>query len=193
VRPQNVAIRLSDLTVYRNRTLFGSQLKADIRLDTVVITAPTQQSASAYKMDTARFPGIKNGDRLPFDNLLIFNGPVGGFVDIGIWVSRDQEHVASLPELIQKELNSDEFKTAALTLAGLAVAAPQAALIVGALGASATICNITYRLLSAAIGSSIGLYRTSLLAQEDFGVGRHPLSGTLRVQDFSFGYEILAV
>jgi len=93
--------------------------------------------------------------------------------------------------LIQKELNSAEFKTAALTLAGLVIAAPQAAIAVGALGAAATICNISSRLLSAALGQSIGLYRTSLLAQERFGLGRHPASDLMRVQDVSFGYEVL--
>jgi hypothetical protein len=58
-------------------------------------------------------------------------------------------------------------------------------------GAAATICNISSRLLSTALGTSIGLYRTSLLARDGFGVGRHPTSGATRAQDFSFAYEIL--
>src|SRR5262249_7371998 len=94
---------------------------------------------------------------------------------------------------LQRELNSKDFKAAALVLAGLAVAAPQATATVAAIGAAATICNVSARLLTAALGTSIGLYRTTLLAQEGFGQGRHPASGAMRAQDFSFGYEVLAV
>jgi len=189
--PGAVAIRLKELIVHRNRLLFGSQFKGDVRIDAVVITGGTDDPT--YQMKTASFPGIKDGDRLPFDDLLVFHGPVANFVDIAVWVSRDRKHGPSLTELLQKELSSTEFKTAAITLAGLAVAAPHAAAIVGGLGAAATICNISSRLLSAALGVSIGLYRTSALAHEGFGVGRHPSTGAVRAQDFSFAFDILDV
>jgi hypothetical protein len=192
--PKTVAIRLTDLIVHRNRMLFGGELKGDVRVDTVVVTGQSAQAAnSTYRMETAHFSGIVDGDRLPFENLLVFYGSVAAFIDLGVWVSKDKKDAPSLTDLFQKELNSGEFKAAALMLAGLAVTAPQAAVVVGALGAGATVCNISSRLLSAALGTGIGLYRTSVLAQEGFGIGRHPSSGTVRSQDFSFGFEILKV
>ena len=65
--------------------------------------------------------------------------------------------------------------------------------MVGALGASATLVNIGTKLLLQAVGKSIGLYRTSHLAFERFGEGRHPANGLMAAQDFSFGYEIVAI
>jgi hypothetical protein len=188
--PSTVAIRLKDLIVHRNRALASTE----IRLDVLVVTGPSSGSAGkAYEMKTANFPGIKDGDRLPFDNLLVYYGPVAHFLDMAVWVSRDQKDSLSLAELFKTELNSTEFKTAAAVLAGLAVAAPQAALVVGALGASATLVNIGTKLLLQAVGKSVGLYRTSHLAFERFGEGRHPANGLMVAQDFSFGYEIVAV
>jgi hypothetical protein len=64
---------------------------------------------------------------------------------------------------------------------------------VAALGAAASICNIGYRLLAGAVDKSIGLYRTSLLAQEGFGVGRHPASGSMQPQGFAMAFEIVDV
>jgi len=188
--PSRVAIRLKDLIVHSNRALFSTE----IRVDALVVTGPTKgDTDSPYKVETFAFTGIKDGDRLPFDNLLVYEGPVARFLDMAVWVSRNQKDSLTLAELFKTELNSADFKTAAAALAGLAVAAPQAALVVGALGASATLVNIGTKLLLQAVGKSIGLYRTSHLAFERFGEGRHPANGLMRAQDFSFGYEIIAV
>lgn len=188
--PSTVDVRFTDLIVHSNRALFST----DIRLDVLVVTAPTGANASqVYEIKTATFHRIKDGDRLPFDNLLVYHGPVAHFLDMAVWVSRDQKDSLDLAELFKTEFNSNEFKSAASLLVGLAVAAPQAALVVGALGASATLINIGTKLLLQAVGKSVGLYRTSHLAFERFGAGRHPANGLLRAQDFSFGYEIIAV
>ena len=88
-------------------------------------------------------------------------------------------------------MNSTDFKVAAAAILALSVAAPQAALVVGAVGGAATLIQIGTRLLLQAAGKSIGLYRTSHLAFEQFGVGRHPVQGVMRAQDYSFSYEIL--
>jgi hypothetical protein len=70
--------------------------------------------------------------------------------------------------------------------------APSAAPIVAAVGATATLAAIAWKVLSSALPRSIGLYQTSLLAGEGtgFGQGRHPQSGMFRAQGFSFGYEV---
>jgi hypothetical protein len=133
---------------------------------------------------------VKDGARLPLDNLLVYHGPARGFLDLAVWVSRDDQHGLTLAELLKQQLGGAEFKESALLLAGLAVAAPTAGAIVAGIGAAATVANIAYKLLSAAVGKSIGLYRTSLLATEQYGVGRHPAAGALRAQDFSFWYQV---
>jgi hypothetical protein len=188
--PSKIAIRLKELIVHNNRALLGA---TEIRVDTLVITgAMSADPNSVYKAETAPFTGIKDGARLPFDNLLVYEGPVAGFLDMAVWVSRNQKDSLKLADLFKTELNSSEFKAAAATLAGLVVAAPQVALVVGAVGASATLVNIGTKLLLKALGTSIGLYRTSYLAHEQFGVGPHPTNGLMRAQDFSFGFEIIA-
>jgi hypothetical protein len=188
--PSNIAIRLKDVIVHSNKALFSTE----IRLDTMVLTGPSNGDPnSIHKMETASFTGIRDGDRLPFDNLLIYYGPAVNYVDMAIWVSRNQKDSLSLAELFKTELNSAEFKTAAIALAGLAVAAPQAAVIAGAVAAGATLANIGTKLLLKAVGNSIGLYRTSFLRQERYGLGRRPVQGVMTAQDFSFAYEVLAV
>ena len=188
--PAKAAVRLTDLIVHRNRALFGSE----IRVDAMVVTSPgTPKDAEFYRLETTRFSGIHDGDRLPFENLLVYFGPVKHFLDIAVWVSRDQKGSLSLAEMFKTQLTSVDFKKATVTLGTLAVTSPEAAAIAAALGAGATLINIGYKLLSQAVGKSIGLYRTSLLAHERFGVGRHPKRGVMRSQDFSFAYEIVAV
>lgn len=188
--PSKVAVRLTELIVHRNRALFS----ADIRVDAMVVTNRRVQSGDDfYRAETMRFSNVKDGDRLSFKNLLVYHGPVEDYLDFAVWVSRDREGSLNLADMLKTQLNSDEFKEAALTLTTLAMAAPQAAVLVGAAGAAATLTKIAYLLLSEAVGKSIGLYRTSLLAHEGFGVGKYPLHGLMRAQDFSFGYEIIDV
>jgi len=115
------------------------------------------------------------------------------YLDLAVWVSRDRADSFELSNLLQQQLNTDEIQQAALHLAGLAGAVPQAVATVAALGAGAVVINTAYQLLSKAVGDSIGLYRTALLAAEGFGAGRHPASGLLRAQDFSFSYDVVAV
>lgn len=187
--PGKAAVRLAELFVHRNRALFGS---ADLRLDCMVVTGTTEGGAP-YRVETSRFSSIWDDERLPMDNLLVFHGAVRDFLDIGVWISRDEPGSPTLAELLQKELTSSDFKMAAGVLVELATLGPQGAAVIAGVGAAATLMNISAGLIKAAVGRSIGLYRTSLLAAEGFGVGRHPATGLLRSQDFSFAYEVLAV
>jgi len=106
-------------------------------------------------------------------------------------VSRDRSGSLALSDLLREELNAEDVRQAALQLAGLAMTAPHAAAAVMAVGGTAVIVNLAYRLLSGVVGDSIGIYRTSLLAAENFGIGRHPASGVQEAQDFAFAYEIV--
>jgi hypothetical protein len=75
-------------------------------------------------------------------------------------------------------------------LIGLAAGSAHAGVAMAAAGACVVLGNTAYRLLTAAVGRSVGLYRTSLLAGEAFGVGRHPSADLLRAQDFSFAFSV---
>jgi hypothetical protein len=184
--PSAVAIRLAELVVERNRALFA----ADVRIDALVCTRAAAADRP-YAVKTFTFPRIKSGERLPLDNALLFAGPAHDFVDLCLWVSRDTDQSLQLAELLAARAKSPEFTDAAtaLAIAGGAAAAPW----VAAVGASAVLARIAYELLLQAAGKAIGLYRTSFLAHEHYGVGRHPVQGLYRAQDFSFSLLIEAV
>jgi Caspase domain len=189
--PSRVAVRLKELTVHSNRAI----LKAAVRIDALVITAPPEGSGSPYLAATTRFDRIADGDSLPFENLLLFEGPVGRFLDIAIWVAKDDQRELDLSELLAKEAGSDEVKGAVAVLVGLAIAAPPAAVVAASVAAVATIVRTGARLLNKAVGQGIGVYRTSLLPHENFGAGRpaarHPAEGVIKAQDMSFAYEVV--
>jgi hypothetical protein len=188
--PEQVAVRLSDVTVLSNRSIF----KARVRVDTLVVTAAADESQS-IQAHTFFVDRVKDGDRLPMDNVRIFDGPVGRFVDIAVWVSKADQQEVKLADLLAAELNSQEVTAALTTLAALAVAAPAAAVIAGSVAAVATLVRTGARLLSAHAGTSIGVYRTSLLPHERYGAGqpalRHPASGAITAQDLALAYEVI--
>jgi hypothetical protein len=189
--PSRVAVRLTELTVHSNRAL----LKAAVRIDAMVISAPPDGGASPYQAQTARFDRIADGDRLPLENMLLYEGPVGRFLDIAIWVAKDDQRELDLGELLAQEAGSDDVKGALVVLAGLAVAAPQAAIVAGSVAAVATLVRTGARVLDKVLGKGIGVYRTSLLPHENFGAGhpaaRHPADGVIKAQDMSFAYEVV--
>ncbi|WP_199515182.1 caspase family protein [Nucisporomicrobium flavum] len=182
--PGRLAVRIAELIVHRNRAL-GS---ADIRVDAVVLTGgPGGQPV--YRAETMRFSNVHDGERLPMDDVLIYHGPAVDFLDIAVWVSRDTSGSLALSALLEERLNSPALQAAGAEIAGLAMTAPHAAAAVAVLGAGAVLVNTAYELLTGVVGPSIGLYRTSLLAQEQFGIGRHER----HPQDFSFTYSVDAV
>ncbi|MFV2087770.1 caspase family protein [Micromonospora sp. LOL_021] len=187
---RTVAVRLDEVLVHRNRALRS----ADIRVDAVVLTGTADDDGAVpYRAETARFRNVRDGERLPLDRMLVYHGPAVDYLDLAVWVSRDTRDSRALSDLLRDELNGPTVQAAGAQLLGLAVAAPQAAAAAAAIGAGAVVVNLAYRLLLDAVGDSIGLYRTSLLATEEFGVGRHPAVGNLRAQDFSFSYTVEAV
>ena len=189
--PDHVAVRLSEVVVHSNRAILSST----VRIDSMVLTRLAGQAGAPYQAATARFDRVRDGDRLPLDNFLIYDGPVSGFLDLAVWVARDDQREVDLAELLQRETGRADVKAALATLVGLAVAAPQAAVAVASVAAVATLVRTGAALLDAAVGKSIGVYRTSLLPHERFGAGdpagRHPQSGLLRAQDMSFAFEVV--
>lgn len=181
--PATIAIRLTDLIVENNRALFA----ADIRIDALICTRSTgpHQGHAAW---TQRYQRIRDGERLPLDHGLLYLGPVRDFVDLTLFVSRDVSGSRELARLFDERTNDAAFHDAAgaLLIATGATAAPW----VTAVGASAALARMAYELVLAATGTSIGLYRTSFLGREQFGIGRHPARGLYRAQDFSFALSI---
>lgn len=184
--PRKIGISLTELRIHDNRG-WG---KVTVRVDTMVVTKATVTKEPRLWQQTFRFPRIGDEEALPFGKQILYCGDVEDFVTLGIWVSRDTEGSKDLAEMFAAELNSQRFKLAAGTIAALAVAAPQAAIAVAAVGAGATLLELGYNLLSAALPKSIGLYRNAFLRSDRFGVGQHPSSGLLRAQDFSLSYTI---
>ena len=86
-----------------------------------------------------------------------------------------------------KDTASEDVKSVLTVLAFLAVAAPQAAVVVASVGAVAMLIRTGAKIISAIAESSIGTYPTSVLPHERFGVGRHPLDGVSKAQDRSGG------
>jgi hypothetical protein len=184
--PKKAAVRLVGLSVRKNRAL----LRATVRLDAMVITGDRKGNAVATPL-TQRFPGIADGDLLPIENLLLYVGPVREFLDIAIWVNRDDDKGASLADLFASEMSQSAVRSALTVVGGLVLAAPAVAAGVGAVAAVAELVRVGAGLVSAAVGKNIGLYRTSLLPYERFGVGRHPETGTHEAQQIDFAYEVL--
>jgi hypothetical protein len=179
-----VAVRIAELIVHHNRAL-GS---ADIRVDAVVFTGGSGNQP-VYRAETMRFGNVRDGERLPLDNMLIYHGPAVDFLDIAIWVSRDTTGSLALGALLEDKLTGPVVQAAGAQMAGLALTAPHAAAAVAVVGAGAVLVNTAYELLTGVVGASIGLYRTSLLAQEQYGIGRHER----HPQDFTFTFTVDAV
>lgn len=192
--PSRVAVRLKELSVISNRSF----LRARVRVDALVVTAVPVDAGAPYAAGTARFDRVQDGDRLPFDDLLVYEGPVGRFLDIAVWVSRDDARDRDLSELLATEVSGKEVAGAITALAGLAVAAPAAALVAGSAAAVAVLVRTAARAIDVARGTSIGTYRTSLLPHQRFGAppppqraARHPGTGVIEAQDMRFAFEVV--
>jgi hypothetical protein len=159
---------------------------ADIRIDALICTL-SRPGDAPYVVQTMRFPRIVDGERLPLDRALLYHGPVREFVDICLWVSRDTADSRALADLFRDQATSPELQDAT---AALLSAAGLSTPWITAVGASAVLARMAYDLILGVTGRTIGLYRTSFLASEGFGVGRHPAEALHRAQDFSFSLLI---
>ena len=185
--PKKVAVRLAEMTVRKNRALF----RAAVRVDALVVTRGAD-GGIAYPT-TFRFPNIGDQTALPLDNVRLYDGEVNDFLDIALWVNRDDQKGQDLAELFSGELGKPEVKNALTALGGLVIAAPQAAVAFGAVAAVATIVTVGAKLVKVATGKEIGTYRTSKLAFEQFGAGRTPPAGRRQAQDVEFAYEVVEI
>ncbi len=183
--PSRLAVRLVNLRVRNNKALF----KAAVRVDALILTSGDQQVIATPF--TFRFPDVADGDLLPADNLLLYHGDVKDFLDIAIWANRDDEKGVDLAVLFEQAVNDPKVKGALTIVAGLVIAAAPAAAAVATVGAVATVVRVGASLISAAVGKEIGLYRTSFLPFEQFGLGRQPKEGFRTAKGIEFAYEVV--
>jgi Caspase domain len=183
--PTRLAVRLVNLRVQHNKALF----KAAVRVDALILTGSDQQVIATPF--TFRFPDVADGDLLPADNLLLYHGDVKDFLDIAIWANRDDEKGVDLAVLFEQAVNDSTVQGALAVVGGLVVAAAPAAAAAAAVGAVATVVRVGASLISAAVGKEIGLYRTSFLPFEQFGLGRQPREGFRTAKGIEFAYEVV--
>jgi hypothetical protein len=183
--PSRLAVRLVNLRVRHNKALF----KAAVRIDALILTGGDDEVVATPF--TFRFPDVADGDLLPADNLLLYHGDVRDFLDIAIWANRDDEKGVDLAVLFEDAVNDQAVQGALAVVGGLVVAAAPAAAAAAAVGAVATVVRVGASLISTAVGKEIGLYRTSFLPFERFGLGRQPTDGFRTAKGIDFAYEVV--
>jgi hypothetical protein len=192
----SLAVSLHDVVIHSNRKWFGD---ANIRIDSLIVHGNGEAGdvATWYSPATLRFARVADGEYLPIDRqsgALLFYGRPFHFLSMFITVSRDAKDTDELSALLRKELHdSADMKAALTTVMGLAVAAPQAAVVVGAVQAAALVGDLAYQVIQGVTSRTVGLYHAAWLQHRDgFGVGRHPddPQTSFRVKDLSFWYDV---
>ncbi len=136
---------------------------ADIRLDTLVVT-DDEAGRPEFHVHTERFVAIDDGQRLALSDELVFRGTARDQLDVAVWVSPAGNAPLDLAGRLRE--------TAPAVHPG-----PQAA---------AALIDTAHRVLEHALGETVGLYRTSLIASERFDLNRTPGDFDVRAQDYSF-------
>lgn len=181
--PAPIAVRLGELVVDRADALASP----DLRIDALVCTR-AGSGGEPYRATTLRLRGVKEGP-LTLDGEL-FRGSPHDFLDVYLWISPDTAGTPTLAELFQQRAGDKELQDAASALQVTAAAAGSP--WVTAVGASAVLARIADRLVGTVAGAATAAYRTSFLADERFGIGRHPQAGLHRAGNFAFALLVSA-
>jgi Caspase domain len=184
--PAEASIVLHDLVVSKTRPVF----RTNVRVDALFTSGGDLGNGQPWRAWTRTFPRIGRGDHLPIESLLLYDGPVHRFLDVALWVSRDDGHAPSLGELIGTTLSIPSVGGAIATLMTLAGAAAIAGPVGAGVAAVGILVAAAGRVIRAATPRSIGLYCTTLLPDEGFDRGRRPASGVTTAQGFGFAYEV---
>ena len=182
--PMELIVRLTDLIVHSCRTL-----SANLRIDALICTRATGDSRG-YTAWTRRFRGVSDGQRLDLDADAEFSGVVQDFIDICLWISPDRHGDLTLEQLIAQRAASPEIADAAAALSTGAGA--RGSPWIAAVAASAILSRVAYESLGGA-ERAIGLYRTAFIADDNFGIGRHPSHGRFRAGEISCSVSLQSV
>jgi hypothetical protein len=176
--PTSVVARLLDFAAHGDHALPN----AGLRLDVMALTRGPG-TRPVWSAHTARF-SIEDGKGRSLDELPIYHGPVADYLDLAVWLTRDSPGSLALAQLLRERITDNEIQLA-VDQVGL-TATSQAALATAAIAAGAVFINTAYHLLRRVAGEAVGLYRTTLLPQEGFGVGRPAEQCRIRAREYSF-------
>jgi hypothetical protein len=185
--PVDVAVRLLDLVVRRNRAMFST----DVRLDAVFVTGAPIDDGRPFVARTWSFPRIADGHRLSADELALYVGPAQDFLEMAIWVSRANQENPNLAELIGAALQDPTLGSSAAGLFALGRLDPAGFAVKTGMSAVGSFLEAAGRVLRQAVNRSIGLYRTTLLVPEGLTTGRRPADGLREAQDMAFAYDVV--
>lgn len=157
-----VTVLMSDLVVHHNRAF----RHADVRFDMLVVTED-EAGNPEFHARTECFKDISDGKRLVLSDAPIFHGVAHRYLDIAVWVSSADAASADLTTLLRNHPT---------------VAVPPAA--------SAFVESV-HQILQYSVNQPTGLYRTTLLGAERFGLSRPSEDSEIRAQDFSFRCAVL--
>ncbi|MGX7826049.1 caspase family protein [Actinokineospora sp. 24-640] len=129
-----------------------------VRVDTLVVV----DDAGVAEARTVWLTDVVDGTRLPLGDLPVFEGTVRDRLDIAVWVSPADQDRCPLADF----LRDTEPATTGRWSSSLVDAAED--------------------FLRGVSGETAGLYRTTLLAAERFGVDRPPVETGVRAEDFAF-------
>jgi hypothetical protein len=163
--PSHLGVVLDKLIVGSSGAIFGT----DVRLDALFSTSGGVDQATPWQAWTGRFPRLADGDELALESPVLYDGPVWRFLDIALWMSRDDRDGPDLAELLGRALST----------------APP-----GPPGPRRSLVHIASRLLRAEMPRSVGLFHTTLRPPEGFKPGRRPAAGVTSIRDFGFAYRV---
>lgn len=176
-QPCIISIQLTDLAID------GQPTGGDVRLHGLICTRSVGD-APGHRAWTRR-PCREADERRSSDDPVVFHGQVQKFVDIDIWVSRDDRGGQELAELLERCSTRADHADAARALSGAAGPSPW----IAAVGASAAMSRIAYECLSDTSSTARGLYRTSLLVDELLRTGES-FARHCRTRDISFTLRV---
>ncbi|MFD4675970.1 caspase domain-containing protein [Lentzea sp. NPDC058450] len=167
-----VEIRLRDLVL--------GDVGRGQRVD-VLVVAGGAGGVPVWRANTIRIGGTTS-----VPDVVLDRGTVVGQLDLAVWLSDDDGALDDLVALLDPHGDEKELRRTAVRLAGQASAQPWTAAPVASAFVSASLVKAAHALLSG-LGTRSPLLRTTLLAHQDFGAGRHPH----RTDTVSFAYDVV--
>ena len=163
--PTQLGVVLDKLVVGSSRAIFGT----DVRIDALFSTSGGIGQATPWHAWTGRFPRLADGDELALESPVLYHGQARRFLDVSLWISRDDADGPDLAELLGCRLST----------------APS-----GPHGSRRSLVQVASRLLRAEMPRSVGLLHTTLRPPEGFKPGRRPAVGITSIRDFGFAYQV---
>ncbi|MCA9718272.1 MAG: hypothetical protein KC468_26605, partial [Myxococcales bacterium] len=178
--PAGVHVRLLELTL-RDGHAWSLE---PARVDALVITADAGRCvySSSATLSTTQTPRA-------LVNASLYTGAARHLLDLAVWITLDRPG-PSFSQIVEEQLATDEARAAIAALRELASERdPPHALVRASSAASTLVRGISERLDRSR--GSLGVYRTWLIGQNAFEIGRHPRRGALDGDGVSLAYRVV--